>query len=175
MNRKTTVIILSVFVAGALLVYAGMFVKVARLNAEISEIQTKIQSQGNKEASLRLSGKTLVETQDERNSLSSFFVAEDGPVSFIENLESLARAAGVDVNIDSLSVDAWPNDRFEKLSVRLEAVGAWSDIYKFLILTENMPFVLNITRVLISEDTDTSGKSSGKWKLQTSFDVLKLK
>lgn len=175
MNKKSTIIILSLLAAAAVLVYAGMFIKVARLNAEVSEIQAKIDSQGNKDAALRLSGKSLVETQAERSSLVSFFVAEDGPVSFIENLETLARSTGALIKIDSLSIDALSNQRFEKLSVRVEAIGPWNSVYKFLILVENMPYAVNISRVLISEDTDASNKTSGKWRLEMSFDVLKFK
>jgi hypothetical protein len=175
MNKKSTIIILSLLTAAAAFVYVGMFVKVARLNAEISEIQSKIDSQGNKDAALRLSGRSLAETETERRSLGSYFVAEDGAVSLIENIESLARVAGVEVNIDSLGIEALPNQRFEKLNVRIEAVGVWGGVYKFLLLVENMPFALNIGRVLISENRDALDKASGEWVLQMNFDVLKLK
>jgi len=173
MSRKITLIILTVLCAVAVAGYLYFFISLRNLNAEIRAIDAEIESEDEKEAALRLAGSSLEETENERKTLESFFVGQDGPIAFIEGLEKVAKKNNVDISIDSLGVEALPTETTEKLSARINVEGTFPNVYRFLIEMENTPLAFEFGRVLLFKPEES--EKSSLWGMQANFSVLKLK
>lgn len=159
--------------------YVYMYTRVSKKTASIENISIEIENEKKSQKNI-LGLKRSIELADKKNILlDSYFVTEETVVDFIKSIEALAKELGVEVQISSLQ----QGDQIGKqgLFVTLTVTGDFSPVNNFLILLENMPHQLIVSRVqLVSEkntltptlDPKTKKPISGtdkKWSASVDF------
>ncbi len=90
--------------------------------------------------------------------VNGYFITKEDQISFIENVENLAKKNNLDIEIGNITVekntDLVKND-LEYLVLKINTVGSWDGNYRFLGLLETMPYHLFIKRMSISLKSDT--------------------
>jgi len=101
--------------------------------------------------------RALQKITTDRALLESHFIKSSDVVSFFNNVEKLAQAAGVSSQINS--VDTKTDNT--GLMVELKVSGRFEAIYKFLTLLENSPYTLDFTYMDIHKlpSSAVSGKN----------------
>lgn len=165
-----TLLITSIIIAGG---YVFLFIKVNSINLEVAKSLSEIRSEDNKEAQLRMVGKSLETTTEERKRLQELFVGSESVVAFIELLESLGTDAGTKVTIESLTVTESNFEHIENLNIRLSAEGNYKDVYGLTQAIGELPYSVIWKR--LSFNKEASEEEISSWSLVSDFSVLKLK
>lgn len=114
------------------------------------------------------------ETKTEREKLSSFFIAEDSAVDFIERIEKIGTDSQTDLELSSITSDE------SHIRAKVGVSGTWSGVMNALMLMENMPLsiVLSDVRLDTSGDLESKDKKAPKghmWHLSLSIEALTKK
>ncbi|OHA26430.1 MAG: hypothetical protein A3D52_02145 [Candidatus Taylorbacteria bacterium RIFCSPHIGHO2_02_FULL_44_36] len=155
MKNNRSKIFLFVLVAAAAVTAAAAYVwfwrSASAANDETSYIRGDIESQLKKNEITGALEKLVNDTETARRQIDSYFVGADQTVDFVEYLESLARAAGVNFTIVSLGVDQAKDDFKDQIILRGEVTGNWSPTMNFLSFLENAPYRLDLADVAITK------------------------
>lgn len=180
-------VIISILIANLVVAsaYFFLFAEVWSKNKKIASIESEIAGQNEKDVKLQFIGKLLEETKEKRELVSKTFLNSDGAVSFIEEMERLAKNNNVSINIDSITIDKNFSNNKEKINLRIKADGSWKNLYKFFGLLESLSYNIDISRISWSKDSKISSlgspknsseiKSSESWNMGIDFSVLKQK
>src|SRR3989338_10220610 len=151
-NRPKIFLLVLVAVAvAAAATYVWFWRLVSVANDESSYLRGDIESQLKKNETAGALEKLVNETETARRQIDSYFVGADQTVDFVEYLESLARAAGVNFTIVSLGVDQAKDDFKDQIILRGEVTGNWSPTMNFLSFLENAPYRLDLADVAITK------------------------
>ncbi len=174
----------------SLLLYGFLFWEIKTKTQDAAKIQEDADKDVKREESLRLAKISLAKNKESIEKIDSYFIARDGVVSFIEELENLGKETGVILSIGSVSaeVDAKVKDDFkETLRIRLEASGSWKDLFYFLSILESLPYRAQIEQMTLSllgaSDKIPFGGEAGKrvpgkgevWRGAFELTILKLR
>lgn len=123
---------------------------------------TRLKSLEMAQANFSTFEKLLRDTKDEREKLDTFMVEKKTIASFIENLEMLAKHAGVEIT-KTLSIEKNTQRSKESLlKFNLRAKGSFKDIYYFSLLLESMPYKIRIRKMAMGTSGATvSSVTSG--------------
>lgn len=173
-NKKLILLIIFTFIV--LAGYTLFFIELRKKNIEFEKIRAEIEAEDTREAKLRILGKDIAETEEERALIKNAFIPPLGEVVFVEKIETLAKSLGADLSINSLEIKESGVEGVEKLSIKMKAEGSWSEVYKFLVLLQNMPESTVFSRYALSaEDSTVDKNKKNMWTLSADLDVLKLK
>jgi hypothetical protein len=98
--------------------------------------------------------------------------------SFINYLENLGASAGVELEVENFDVSATSKDI---LNVTISTKGSFSNTIKALILIENAPYKINITKTFLDKSSESSNPdpkdpqkqiNTSFWRSEISFNVL---
>lgn len=184
--------VLAVFLAAVALnivavsVYAFIFVQIRQKNADTAELSNNILAQMARQDILQATKERVAETTAEREKLDNYFIGKDGVVPFLNSLQALGNDNGLSVKLNMVDIEPSPvsADTFEVVKISLEALGSWSDGYRFLSLIELMPLKVSVTRADLQKNVDTepavntnkkSLPRSYPWRLTVDMAILKLK
>ena len=119
----------------------------------------------------RLSGlqSAVKETESERAQLTSFFLPTGSEVSFIEQVESLAKASGLSEKTSNVSEVPGRVGGTKIVQVQIMVTGSWSNVIYFLGQLENSPYKLDIRNISLLEQSSGSKKTPSTWA--GSFDI----
>ncbi|MDD5032920.1 MAG: hypothetical protein PHC85_02280 [Candidatus Pacebacteria bacterium] len=136
--------------------------------AKVDELKTSILINEKRIENTKRLEDQLAEAKEEKEKIESVFLDKDNLIKFIQELESLAKIANVDMEMKSVemgfgSVGAKPFFSFT-------AAGDFSDIYRFLVLIENDPYQIKISRLQLQNLVE--GK---KWEAGFSVRLLSFK
>lgn len=114
------------------------------------------------------------ETIAGRAKISSFLIAEDTAVYFIETVEKVGTDSQTDLQLSSISSDD------TSIKAKVDVKGTWSGVMSALMLFENIPLsiVLNDIRLVTSGDLESSDKKTSKahtWHLSLIIEALTKK
>jgi hypothetical protein len=100
-------------------------------------------------------------------SLDGWFIDESDVPRFISRLEAKAKAAGVDLDIGSVSLESAGEDMggLKALKLRLAGRGSWVNVVGFVSTLESMKSALRV-------DAMSLRSGAGGW--QSSIDVVQL-
>lgn len=142
-------------------VYVYVFLEVQKSGRETQSIEQRIDAEHEKARRREAVRDTLEETALEREELESRLVKDTTLVVFFEDLEALAREAGVEtdfarisenVELDPIVPEATAeggagkpardpaSDLLEWLQLDIAATGTWSEVYRFLSFVELLPY-----------------------------------
>lgn len=174
----TLSVIVAVFFAAQYFFYK----EIKNKNEKISEQKQEIEFQDRSKSYLVSVQKMLESISSDIEDINRSIVPQGGEVAFIENIESLAKENGLEVNISSLVLNDNPalnpaNVTEFRLSIRTS--GSWSGTYTFLREIESLPVKIKIERFKLSsslqEDALNSKKQVSVWGGDFSLVVLKYK
>ena len=95
--------------------------------------------------------------------INSLFISPQGQVSFIDEVESLAKYLDLKIEINSVDIDSnevVSGQGLAILKMKVTVVGTWVGNYKFLYYLENLPYSIDIRQMSLSNLSDSSQKIS---------------
>ncbi len=140
-------VIMNVVVFG---VYTFLFLDIKAKNEKVYDLLSEADRDIKKDETLRAVKYSLSENKNFISQIDSFFVPQDGVVSFIDTLERLELNSGIDLGISYVSVETNTknkNDFKEVLNLRLDGEGSWQNLFHFLSLLENLPYRIEFNSV----------------------------
>ena len=137
--------------------YMWLFTKVNDTIREAAIISESAQLLSAQNAYTQTIRKIVRDTSDEREKINSYFVTDEGLVSFLEDIEGLGTRAGVNLEVQSVSVGNTidKDGLVSPLRLSLESEGTITEIYYILSLLEAYPKALSVRRVQIYQRPDT--------------------
>ena len=114
----------------------------------------------------------ISKTKEERNKLNIYFITRDTLGAFIEELESLAKRAGVSLALGEPSFQkdkAGKSDKYVKFSLRAE--GDFNKVFKFLTLMESLPYKIRVVTTNLNQPSSPASKGV-VWSMDMVFDLV---
>lgn len=148
-----SILIALLFVAG----YVMFFVVIKHTNEDVSMLAHEVDIYAAREAMLRNTDKLAEDLKEDIEKLGTYFLTKDDVVSFIETVEQAGATSDVDLTIGSVAVipqtpvEGQSENAYETLTLRVDAVGSWSNILTFLEYVQHMPYKLQMDRVSVSK------------------------
>jgi len=184
--RKITAvfIIALAFNFAVLGLYVFVFLQIRQKNVNIAELSDAISRQIEQQDILRATKEKVAQTSAEREKLDQYFIDKDGVVPFLNSLQSLGVSNGLSVKLSAVTIEPSPvsKDIFEVVKISVEALGSWTDAYRFLSLVELMPLNVSIIRADLNKNTEIKPSVGAKsqtrnfsWRLSLDIGILKLK
>ncbi|MEK7585715.1 MAG: hypothetical protein AAB477_00555 [Patescibacteria group bacterium] len=179
-NRTILILILSIVTTllalGTLIFFFRM---VKNKNQHTSALLTTLANKMYQKQNAQALTKKMADIEETRSTINSYFVDSKEIDSFISYLENLGTSAGAEVKVDKFDTSTTKNI----LIVRITAKGTFSSIMRTLLLLENAPYKIDITRTYldqqlgqtISDTKDPTKKqiiSAPIWQLEVSFNIL---
>ncbi len=150
-----------------LLIFASflyiIFSKVGKFNEALSKSAAY---SANTDRVFRLR-KEIVELGESNKVLDGFFIQPGEEAYFLDRVEALAKASGVELETESVSDGKDLESGFTPLQIGIRFVGSSDKITSFLAGLENMPFALEVMSI------NTSLDSEGSWSGTAGLKVFK--
>lgn len=113
----------------------------------------------------------LDKTSDERKSLTSRILTDEGVVDFLTLIESVGREQGVQLKTNTISVKPI-NAQFETVVVNVSVEGKYTALMKVLNLFEQLPYQSSLSGILFTGIGDGNTET---WKSVYDIQVTKFK
>ena len=116
-------------------------------------------------------------TQADIDILQNFFVKKQGEVEFIEFLERSAKERGLEIKIETVSLDStkvMASHGMEYLVLRFTVGGTWMHVWNFSEALEVFPYSVDIDSLTLLQ-IDTEKTKPATWKGIYNIRVLKKK
>jgi len=173
--------------------YVFVYWSIYKDSKSVASLVTQSSTDFEKSERIRVAKAEIAKNGDFISKIDSYFIPKDGVVTFINEIENLGKSTDVSTTISSIEpliIDVKEKNSFkETLSVKLEAVGSWKNVYQFVSLLENLPYgiVIDEVQIKLMDSTDTLPFKSGSstierirnsnemWKIVVDFTILKLK
>ncbi|MEK7505550.1 MAG: hypothetical protein AAB597_01485 [Patescibacteria group bacterium] len=158
----------------ALLVYTVLLQMFISTMAEVNSVSVELSSVSkNADDSMDLR-KALLQSESERDKLSSYILSEDTVASFVDSLETLSKSTGTSMEVSSIGVESSKDLLYhENLSLRLSVLGSLDGVYRFLSLLETVPGG-KLTEVYLGASEDITGKGR-LFRTSVTISMLKSK
>ncbi len=174
---KKTVITLGFVILVCFALFVLLFIDIRNKNVRASTLvrDTALQVEG--QQYLIALKRTIENTSSDITRVKDSIIPSDGDVQFVEDLESTARAKGLEVTIDSLTFDDVPlatsSPDITAFKVKAEVKGSWSGVYTFLGVLESLPYKIKINTFNLVNTSDSGKSKSTVW--QGTFEIIVLK
>lgn len=166
--KKSTITLATIAGIFALCALGGSWYalsSVSTMREKLSLGHLDLQKEEERAATILDVKRQLKRLEAERSELGQYFYKEEDIVKHLEQLEDLARHAGVDMTVNS----AGAIDRNGKIVFQtgMKIEGSWQDEMYFVELLESLPLRTELTRV------NLLGSESGeRWTGEVSMDLL---
>jgi hypothetical protein len=141
--------------------YFFMYFTITSVVAETSTILAEVDKAEEKNQELVTLKKTISTSEEDRQTLSSYFVTDDTIVIFLENLEALGATSNTEVKISSVT----QNTEDKKLSVAISSVGGFGNVFRFLELIEQVPYATEVKTLSLATRDDPVSTTENPSKL----------
>jgi hypothetical protein len=157
-----------------------MFSSIRQSNNDTSNTLNDINQFKDREKQIEQNRSLLTKYQEDIDLVGSYFIAPQGVVPFIENIESYARGVGAEPEVSQLEIVSDSKDFKESLHLLVTVRGAWSSAFQFLNLFEHLPYYITIKSIRLTKGAavaslDTKEVVTTPWELAIDATVLKLK
>ncbi len=175
LNKHTKIIgiiaLLLMFVGVGVL--TGFIYKINVLEEQLQEQRKEIARARSRSQDLASPVRLVEETEGERKEFSSYVVEEEEEViEFLALVSTLGIEQGVSLETIDLTVTEI-DKKFEKLNLKVSAVGAYDSVMHTLTLFENLPYQSHVSGVSAARAPSEQGKNS--WKTNFTVHVTKFK
>lgn len=143
------IVALSLCVA-ALVGHGFWYIVVTNKSAEVTGLQNQIDAKAESVARTASARTALSEISGDESVVQSYFVQETGVVSFIDNLETRARAQTATVKVLSVSVDN--AGKQSTLAFSLTINGTFDAVMRTIGAIEYAPYNLSISKLSLRKD-----------------------
>lgn len=177
--KKILVLCVVIFVALSTLIIF-VFLDIKHKNENIFALESELDNKSEKNDYLLSIQKVVQNSDDSINKINNSILASDGDVTVIEKIENLAKNRGMDIEIESLSIDAIPSSKDKNivsLDIKAKTTGTWVNTYDFLSEIEALPYVVRVEKIVLNSSNDNAQSkllsSYPKW--QSIFEIRLLK
>lgn len=119
------------------------------------------------------------QTINDRAELSTFFVADDQKVSFIEAIESFGNSTGAKVVLSGIVADDLATNKpgtLGKVSLHVDATGSWASVMRVLKLAETLPYKTSVGGVRVDYSGTSDSKDPAKiWRISFVLDTASIR
>lgn len=126
----------------------------------------------------------LADVGPDIESLKTRIIGSDDTVSFIDNIETMARQTGATITVDAVSEKpAVEGKDYEYISLTMSTEGSWNHVHTFVSMIESLPYKVTINSLTLDQqafEEEKANASSTKqvqrsWRGTIIIDVLKKK
>jgi Tfp pilus assembly protein PilO len=103
------------------------------------------------------------DTEGKRQQLAAFLLSSDGEISFIEQVETLAKSSGLNEKTNNVSSIAGSTVSTKIFQMQIETTGSWSNLMYFLNQLENLPYNVRVQNVSLNKQSGDSKSSGSPW------------
>lgn len=151
MNKSYTLhslILLVILVVAAGFGCRYFYHAIQKINLNAASAKEEIGSKAEQDARLDALKRLLADSAGDRAEASGRFVSQDGVVSFIQTVEGLAKAQGLQVKTTGVSTVelATSSKYYEQVRLDIETSGSWQKNFTFLKLIESLPYSVTLAR-----------------------------
>lgn len=115
---------------------------------KLTEQISTLEAQRSQEESFFRLQKTAEETKEERATLQSYFLLnESDSIDFLNNVETLAPAAGVELTTSNLQSVVDAEDDTQWIEVDFSFIGSRQRVRDFIKILEELPYVSRLTSI----------------------------
>lgn len=157
----------------ALGIYTLLFFEVKKTNEAVSTLQNQLDIEVRQDQRLRSMKELLADLDEELKKIDTYFIASDGVVNFLEELESFGRISSASVEVNSVSVEDGEGTAslpYNRLRIEFVSEGSWSALMRLISLLETFPAGITMHRSQLERLPN-----SVLWQGHISFTVLTLK
>lgn len=154
-----------------LFTYIYLYRDILDTKTKVEQTHLELEKDRLKDAELEAIQKNIKLTISDSDTLKALFVPADGVVDFIQNIETVGKQIGLQIetkNIEPEETDVLTAVGKENINVTLETEGSWQNSMQFLSLLSNLPYKISI----ISLDFSFKEKV---WVSSIIFSVIKNK
>ena len=181
MKNKSDILILSLSVAIALIALAVLvffFKTIENKNKHTSVVLATLADKVKQKENMKSLVEKISKVSEMSDTINSYFVNGKEVDSFINYLENLGASAGVELEVQNFDVSTTSK---EILNVTISTKGNFSNTMKTLMLIENAPYKINITKTFLDQSTESSNPdpknpekqiNTSFWRSEISFNVL---
>jgi hypothetical protein len=161
-------LIASVVLLTLSVVAAGLAVyKIMADSKTLNEQVTVLAAEQAQENSYYRLQKINEDSKEEREALSKYFLTQSSDsIDFLNQVESLAPQAGVDLQTDKLEDIADKKTGTKWISVQFSFSGTQSDVERFVQILERLPYFSQVTAVSLK------ARSLDNWQAQVTMRVF---
>lgn len=161
MSRSTirNVIVSGVLFALAAALLGGVWWQVTEKGTLLYEQITTIKESNLRTQNYRQLEATINQSQAERAALQQFFLNETTTITFLSEVEAIARAGGVQITTDALVVEPHPTEGFETLRLQATLVGAEENVLNLLEVLESLPYHSTLRSLTLQKEP-----TNANWK-----------
>ena len=118
----------------------------------LAQTLTKKRAQSETFLSLR---HIVADTASARKEMDGYFIAKEGVVDFIEQIEKIGNNVGVTLMFTTVDVRKEENSApsLNTLLLRFSATGSWERVVRFFTLVESLPYALSVTDARIEKQS----------------------
>ncbi len=179
-SYKNIIILLS---SATLLLFGFIYFayyQIKEKNENILRLQQDLSAKSDKHEYLISLQNTIKEIESEIEKVQKSIIPKSRDVAFIEDLESMARSYGLQIEIQSLSLVSDKNintDKIAVLKVKARASGSWSSVYRFVSELESLTYKLKIDKIALYTKSDGSStiNRNADWEVIFEISVLEEK
>lgn len=177
-----TLSLIALFILGG---YYFVFNDIINKNRHTSSLKNELSHESTKEEYVTSTKKTLEDLDPDLTRINNSIVAAGADIGFIESLETLAKENGIEITINSLSLEddiKFITTGVNILNIKAETSGGWKGTYKFISQLESLPvkiriksFSLETSGSSLSTDPKKPLSAENTWKASFEMGVLKYK
>ncbi len=178
-NRTNLILILSIILT---LASVGTLIFIFKIienkNQHTSKVIITLAEKIEKKENIDTLQKKIREIDGTKQLIDSYFVDPSKIDSFIDYLEKIGAGVGTDVKVEGFDATSQAKNI---LSVRLSIKGSFNNVIRTIMLLENAPYQITITKtnlnienktVTVDDQGNTKEISGTRWKANISFSVL---
>ncbi len=181
-SSKIILAFLSLLILALFAVIYFVYNDIKLKNERISVLDTDLLVESNKQRYLLSTQIQLEKINNDIVRIDHSIVPTGGEVSFIEDLESIAREDKVAMSIDSLVSSAEfdsASSSLSRLAIKAKTKGGWSGTYKLLAQIESLPVKVKVDKLNLVNFVDSVPGSKAppvnSWDGTFEITVLKYK
>ncbi len=138
---------------------------IGRLETDAMTLVKSAATDRNKELALFSDAAVANDAAKSSGQIESFFVPANSIANLVDLIEKTALAGGVTASIDSISANPSLSAPLSPLSLKVSAIGTWSNLVAFSVTLESLPYDVVLTQVSFSK-SGTDQKSL--WRMDAS-------
>ncbi len=150
-NKKIILSISLVLVANAFAVGALWFInmKIKDMNSRVTVIKREMSLREKEDSEAKVIKSNLLNFSPWKEKLDAVFIGQKDVLSFIKEIETLAKESGVEMEFRS--VDISKNNNEEKPIFQFKATGSFPDVFHYLVLLENIKYQIIFDNISFQE------------------------
>src|ERR1035437_724577 len=161
-----------------------LFQNIKNQNENSSNLQNEIDLSAKQNQYTMSLQKSLQDSNSNIKKVNDSILSSGGTVGFIEKLENVAKDNGLNIIVDSLSVEdihGVTSDGLTSLKILASAQGSWTGTIVFLTKLESLPFIMRVEKFDLANSSDnltglpTPISSAQNWLSTFEIRVLEYK